>query len=227
MDTSEKVVVGGSAPTFYLNQDDNDDDDGDKDNDNDNDTTPADKSADLFSRQVPPNAADPKSADSLIASQMAKLSVADREKVYMDIHGIPDFVAETPELVQQSLLDLQEEIDKLPDKKAYNLAEKQDASYVEDKDFRLAFLRCDRFDCQKAALRIVRHFQMKLYLFGADMLAMDIIQDDLDTDDMAILYGCSGRFLKVLDAGGRLINLLVRLPREYKTDSVVSSEISL
>jgi hypothetical protein len=35
-------------------------------------------SAAVFSKQVPPNASHPESADSLIASQMAKLSVADR-----------------------------------------------------------------------------------------------------------------------------------------------------
>ncbi|KAL3927398.1 MAG: hypothetical protein SGBAC_013102 [Bacillariaceae sp.] len=218
MDTSEKVVVGGSAPTFYLNQDDDS---------VDTDTTPTDKSADVFARQVPPNASDPQSADSLIALQMAKLSVADREKVYMEVHGIPDFVAETPEVIHQSLLDLQVEIDKLPDKKAYSLTARQDPSYVEDKEFRLAFLRCEKFNCQKAALRIIRHFQMKLYLFGVDKLALDIIQDDLDTDDMAILYGGTGRFLKVLDAGGRLINLVVKLPKLVKTDAVVSLGISL
>jgi len=45
------------------------------------------------------------SIHSLIASQMTKLSVADREKVYMDVHGIPDFVKnETPELIQESLV---------------------------------------------------------------------------------------------------------------------------
>ena len=34
----------------------------------------------------------------MIASQMAKLSVTDREKVYMDVHGISDCVAELQNL---------------------------------------------------------------------------------------------------------------------------------
>ncbi|CAJ1965015.1 unnamed protein product [Cylindrotheca closterium] len=179
------------------------------------------KIANVFAKQIPPNASDLKTADSLIASQMAKLSVSDREKVYMDVHGIPDFVAETPELIQKSLLELQHEIDTLPDKKAYNIAERLDSTYTQDRDFRLAFLRCDRFDCQKAALRIIRHFQMKLDLFGADSLAMDITQDDLDADDMEVLYTSSGRFLNAYDAGGRVINIVVQVPKVYKADAVL------
>ena len=182
-------------------------------------------SAAVFSKQVPPNASDPESADSLIASQLAKLSVTDREKVYMDVHGISDYVAETPELIHNSLWGLQHEIDVLPDKNACDIAERLDPTYIQDRDFRLAFLRCEKFDCQKAALRFVRHFQMKLDLFGQDKLAADITQDDLDMDDMECLYGSSGRFLNAYDAGGRVINLIVHVHKKYKTDTCVSSEV--
>ncbi|CAJ1948875.1 unnamed protein product [Cylindrotheca closterium] len=109
--------------------------------------------------RVPSNASDPESADSLIASQMAKLSVTDREKVYMAVHGIPDdFIAETPELIRNSLLRLQHEIDSLPDKKACDIAERLAPAYTQDKDFRLAFLRCEQFDCNKAALRFLNAY---------------------------------------------------------------------
>ena len=118
---------------------------------------PSDKDPDLFAEKVPPIASDPDGVDSLIASRMAKLSVDDREKVYLDVHGVPDyFVAETPEVIHFSLLDLQNEIELLSDKRAYNIAEKMDTKFVHDRDFRLAFLRCELFDCPKAALRIVR-----------------------------------------------------------------------
>ncbi|CAJ1965029.1 unnamed protein product [Cylindrotheca closterium] len=175
------------------------------------------KVANVFSKQMPPNASDPKFVDSLIASQMAKLSVADREKAYMDVHGIPDLVEETPELVQKSLLLLQNEIDLLSAKEAYNIAERLDPDYVRDRDFCLAFLRCEKFDCQKAALRIIRHFQTKLDLFGEDKLAMDIAQDDLDMDDMDALYSASGRFLNAYDSGGRVINFITGVPKVYES----------
>lgn len=177
---------------------------------------------DVFSSNViPHNADDPKNADSLIASQMARLSVADREQVYMDVHGIANKVTETPELIENSLLQLQKEIEAISNKDAYLLAEAKDESYVHGDDFRLMFLRCEKFHCPKAALRIVRHFQMKLSLFGEDLLALDITQDDLDADAMDVLYGSSARFLDAFDSAGRVINFLLAVRKEYKVDAVV------
>ncbi|CAJ1950722.1 unnamed protein product [Cylindrotheca closterium] len=178
------------------------------------------KSAEIFSVPVPQNASDPESAASLIASQMAKLSVADREKAYNDVHAIPDdFVKETPELIHNSLWGLQGEIDILPDKKAYSIAEQLNPTYTQDRDFRLAFLRCEKFDCKKAALRFVRHFQMKLDLFGQDKLVRDITQDDLDADEMEILHLSNGRFLNAHDKAGRRMNMIVMVNKTYRTDS--------
>ena len=186
---------------------------------------PTDRNPDLLSQKAPAFAADPESVDALIAAEMTKLSVDDREKVYLDVHGISsDYVAETPELVHINLLELQNEIELLPDKQAYNLAEKMDSDFVHDQDFRLAFLRCEKFDCPKAALRIIRHFQMKLDLFGVEKLVLEITQDDLDADDMTCLYSCSGRFLPTRDRGGRVVNLTVPVPRMFKTDAAVSSD---
>ncbi|CAJ1962883.1 unnamed protein product [Cylindrotheca closterium] len=189
----------------------------------DTDSTPNEdesKRAQVFSGPVPQNASDPENADSLIASQMAKLSVADREKVYNDVHGIPDdCVDETPELIQKGLRVLQHEIDVLPDKKAYNIAERLNPKYTHDREFRLAFLRCEKFDCHKAALRFVRHFQMKLDLFGEDKLVKDITQDDLDVDEMEILHLSNGRFLNSHDKAGRRINVIVMVKKTYRTDT--------
>ncbi|KAL3940971.1 MAG: hypothetical protein SGBAC_004579 [Bacillariaceae sp.] len=182
-----------------------------------------DKTVDVFSQQMPANASDPQSVDSLIASQMTRLSVDDREKVYMDVHGIKDDVKETPELVEHSLLELQHEIDLLPDKRAYTIASQLNSNYVLDRDFRLAFLRCEKFDCQKAALRIIRHFQMKLDLFGMAKLTMDVVQDDLDAEAMDALYSSVGRFLNAFDSGGRIINCIFAVPKVYKTEAVVSA----
>mmetsp|Transcript_2580 Transcript_2580/g.6201 ORF Transcript_2580/g.6201 Transcript_2580/m.6201 type:complete len:475 (-) Transcript_2580:345-1769(-) len=214
IDRSETAHYGGVPANYSMLTNQEDDVTG-------TDITPENKSADVFSKQVPPNATDPESVDSLIASQMAQLSVAGREKAYMDVHGIPDFATETPELIHRSLLQFQHEIEMLPDKKAYDIARRLDPTYVEDRDFRLAFLRCDKFDCQKAALRIIRHFQMKLDLFGEDKLAMDITQDDLDAEDMHALYSSAGRFLNAYDSGGRIINFLIGVPKVYTTDAVL------
>jgi hypothetical protein len=62
------------------------------------------------------------------------------------------------------------------------------SKYVENRLFRLAFLRADSFDARKAGLRIVRFFQLQLDLFGEDKLVMDIVQDDLDHEAMEEKY---------------------------------------
>ena len=196
-------------------------------NDNATTRTSSDWNPDLLSRKVPSNATDIQSVDALIASEMAKLSVDDREKALMDVHGVYDHLTETPELIHINLLELQNEIELLQDKRAYEIAEKMDADYVQDRDFRLAFLRCEKFDCPKAALRIIRHFQMKLDLFGLEKLVLDITQDDFDSDTMDALHDFAGRFLKTRDRGGRIVNLMVSRPPEIvKTDALVSSEMS-
>jgi hypothetical protein len=94
-----------------------------------------------------------------------------------------------------------------------------DPSYTRNRDLRLAFLRTELFDSQQAALRLIRHFQMKLDLFGRDKLAMDITQDDLDKNDMDALYSGTARFISATDRAGRIINLVA--PGDFSAIALV------
>jgi hypothetical protein len=185
----------------------------------DDDHHPA--TASLLSGTIPQEATNLDYIDAVIAKQMSQLSVQDREKAYMDVHGVSDLVEETPEMVEGGLVQLESEILLLKDRAAYDLAESMDPSYTRNRDFRLAFLRTELFDSQKAALRITRHFQMKLDLFGSNRLVMDITQDDLDTAAMGTLYRGNARFLSATDRAGRIINLLVAPQGEFSTISLV------
>jgi hypothetical protein len=177
--------------------------------------------ASLWSGTIPQEATNLDYIDAVIAKQMSHLSVQDREEAYMDVHGVSDLVKETPEMVEGGLVQLESEILLLKDRAAYDLAESMDPRHTRNRDFRLAFLRTELFDSQKAALRITRHFQMKLYLFGRDRLAMDITQDDLDKDDMEALYRGNSRFLSDTDRAGRIVNLVVARPGEFSTMALV------
>ena len=72
---------------------------------------------------------------------------------------------------------------------AFDLALHTNSDYVEDRDFRLKFLRCYDFDPRKSAECMMKHFHYKLDLFGRDKIAKDIELDDLSISAKASLYG--------------------------------------
>ncbi|CAJ1940028.1 unnamed protein product [Cylindrotheca closterium] len=176
------------------------------------DITPLDvleDTAKIVSENEPNIATNIDDVDSMIATQMMELSMKDREKVYMDVHGVRQGPTETEEAIEKGLDLMHREIDKLKDKRAYDLALSMNSTYVENRSFRLAFLRADSFDARKAALRIIRFFQLKLDLFGEDKLVLDIVQDDLDGEAMQDLYCGRKQALDAQDRTGRWINLAV------------------
>ena len=164
----------------------------------------------LLSEVIPENALNVDDVETSIAKQMMNLSVADREKVYMDVHGVKEVGPhETEEAINAGLDAMQLEIDKIEDKDAYELARSKDPHYVEDRFLRLAFLRTEFFDARNAAIKMVRHFQHKLDLFGREKLHMDIVQDDLESEAIDALYsGRAAQFLDTRDRAGRYILLI-------------------
>jgi hypothetical protein len=144
--------------------------------------------------------------DSLIAQQMSKLSIDEREQAYYDIHGITNITEESPEMIQACMEALEEEISGLKDSAAYEQALSRNPSYVQGYAFRLKFLRADRFCPKKAALRLARHFEAKLELFGPSKLVQDITQQDLQEGDMDAMTIYVGH-LPVRDSVGRLVRL--------------------
>ena len=146
-------------------------------------------------------------AESLFTKSMSAMTPSDREDAYDDIHAIPVEQAEDSEMIQDSLERLEFQIEMREDNQAYLLAKHSNPDYVNNQDFRLSFLRADRFDAKKAAFRMVRHFQIKMELFGKEKLGMDIVQDDLDENDMKVLYEGTAQLLPTKDRGGRAIML--------------------
>jgi hypothetical protein len=171
-----------------------------------------------------PSDISPAQVDSLVAKQMTSLSMEDREKVYYDVHGVSEEVKETPEMVTLSLLQLELELQKLQlqQKDAYEAAKSMNPAYVENPEFRLRFLRADLFDALKAALRLARHFETKLELFGRDKLARDIQQDDLDKETIDTLYSGYTQNMPLRDRAGRNVNIWFPHPVNYSITAKVS-----
>ena len=121
----------------------------------------------------------------MLAKEMNKLSVEEREKALEDIHGIPRLVDEPKERIEACLALLETELTNIPNKAAYDLASSMSNEYTSSNKIRLMFLRAESYDPYNAASRMVRFFDQKYGLFGADKLTKDITLDDLDPDDIA------------------------------------------
>jgi hypothetical protein len=153
----------------------------------------------------PPECPTPDEASIVLAEDMNGLSVEEREKVLEDVHGIARVVDEPEEFIEACLALLEKEIDNISSKMAYDLARSMSEEYTCSNKMRLMFLRAESFHPYNTACCMVRFFDEKCELFGAEKLTKDIKLADLDPDDIMTIE--SG-FLQVLpekDCAGRKV----------------------
>jgi hypothetical protein len=168
----------------------------------------------------------PESTSAMIAKELNQLSVNEREKVLEDVHGIArESVDEPPDYVRNRLVLLEQELSKITrNKAAYDLAKLQSKEYVSSEKLGLMFLRAESFDACRAAARMVRFFDEKYELFGADKLTTDIVLADLDPDDIAVLDKGFCQVLPEKDCAGRKV--LCFFPNKLKASkSLVSDDV--
>jgi hypothetical protein len=123
---------------------------------------------------------------------------------------------EWPDFVRKALADFDTKIRSMSQKDAFLHAQSVASNYTDSKQFRLKFLRADVFDVDKAAQRIVKHFEEKRNLFGPDTLGRDITLDDLDKDDLDTLSSGGLQVLPRPDQFGRLILFSRQVSWRYK-----------
>lgn len=151
-------------------------------------------------------------AEDLIAKGLQELSLTnpcDHESIQFEVYGFEACRAtETPELVERRLEELQKELDKLEagTKQAFDLAQKINPGYANDRTLRLQFLRSRRLDAKEAALLMVKHFEVKRKLFGeGPVLGRDVRQSDLNDEDMMLVNSGFCQIMPERDAAGRLV----------------------
>ena len=125
-------------------------------------------------------------AENIVVREMNTLSFHEQKRATEDIHCVPDEDEETPKLIEESLSEMEEEIQK---KKTYvyEMAEGQCKEFVTDRDFRLMFLRADFFNVKAATKRFMKFLQQKLMYFGQEKLTKDIEWSDLNQEDVDVL----------------------------------------
>ena len=157
--------------------------------------------------------------DDLVTKDFAKLSLEERQNITEEVDGAEKgLVEEEHSFVEKCLALLEEELGKIVGKSrvAYDRAMALNAEYVQNRKFRIMFLRCDEFVAQKAAIRMIKHFELKLELFGEEKLVKKITFDDLRKDDQAALLTGSHQLLGK-DTKGRSTAFIFPPLLDYRT----------
>lgn len=176
--------------------------------------------ADACLEPIPKDHPDPARTPTLLADELNELNPDQRSRILEEIHGIP--VTETEnnlEYQNEKLEALQQAVRKIPDhkKKAYLQALETSRDYVQDREFLLMFLRQELFDAKAAAHLLVNHFEMKLELFGPEVLGRPVRISDLSVDDMETVKSGFLQPLPRRDRSGRAILALLQQEVVYKT----------
>lgn len=160
--------------------------------------------------------------EEVLAREFNGLSMVEQDQVLFDIHGIPQLDDDDPEDVESCISDLEKELGKIRTKTAFEEARYLNAGYVNSRQFRLLFLRCERFDARKAAKKMVTHFEAKKSLFGSgEVLARGITLSDMTADDTDALEAGFMQILPTRDAAGRSVFVIV--PGQKKEKSVANA----
>mmetsp|Transcript_9233 Transcript_9233/g.22680 ORF Transcript_9233/g.22680 Transcript_9233/m.22680 type:complete len:602 (+) Transcript_9233:39-1844(+) len=159
--------------------------------------------------------------ESILANELNKLSFTERETINEEIHcvNIGNNIEETPENLTEYLRGLQTELENLcsTDGSAKGIAfafkRSQDifgstpekGTIFNSKDFRLMFLRCERFDCKKAALRLCYYADVMYEMYGDFALERKNKLSDMTEDELAIMKLGHCQYIPHRDRAGRRI----------------------
>ena len=167
----------------------------------------------------------------LIAAELNKLSLQERETILHDLHGVSESICESQELVTRSLEELDTylqpstRVGTLPSSEhaAYQLAFRQNPAFVQDNQFRLLFLRSENFHVARAAQKLQQFLRIKLELFGKEKLCRTITLEDLDGEgDMECLRNGHIQRLNRRDTAGRAV---VVIASEHIRFKVLENEV--
>jgi hypothetical protein len=120
----------------------------------------------------------------LIAKELLKLNMTEREKAFFDIHGVAED-QDTNQKEEANLAAKLQELDQIlaqeeQQNEVYRVAVLQNRDYVTSRAFRLSFLRSEGYNVQEAKARIMRHLELKMRLLGVENLGLHLKMSDLD-----------------------------------------------
>ncbi|CAJ1969898.1 unnamed protein product [Cylindrotheca closterium] len=145
-----------------------------------------------------------KQTEDLLASEMNRLSMQERANAFADVHCVGEDIQETPEMVQRSLEEFENTVQKERNP-VYEMAVNQNRAYVEDPKFRLKFLRAKLYDARKSVRQMMSFLEQKAKYFGNDKVAREIDLSDLSKEDMELMLSGLYHIQEGRDRMGRVI----------------------
>lgn len=143
-------------------------------------------------------------------NKLNELSAEERESGIEELHGVSDVVTEDPTIVHHSLKSIREQL---------NLS---NSAAVDDTEL-LKFLRAERFDVDKAAIRFNRFAAFQGKLFGKQGKTKF---SDLNDEDMKYLQSGFMQLLPQRDRAGRAILICIgSIKQQLKT--AVETDVSI
>jgi hypothetical protein len=168
--------------------------------------------------RLPDSQTEADGVEEVLTKELDKLSLEEKDKILFDVHGVPQVGDDDPDDVEKRIQDLEKELGKIKFKTALEEARYMNPEYVNCREFRLMFLRCERFDPKKAARKLVKHFEAKRTIFGGgEILGRDVVLSDLSSDDMDALEAGFMQILPTRDAAGRVVFVFSPSHRKFKS----------
>mmetsp|Transcript_44786 Transcript_44786/g.108194 ORF Transcript_44786/g.108194 Transcript_44786/m.108194 type:complete len:553 (-) Transcript_44786:12-1670(-) len=150
-----------------------------------------------------------KDVDVLLTQGMTRLTFEELQQEQEDLHGVSATISEEKVEVQVLLDTLDEHLNGMKMGTAFAFAESLNRDFCQNYDFRMMFLRANRYDPKVAAKQIIKFLDIKLELFGLEKLTEEITLKDLTLEDKQDLLAGSMQLLPFTDRAGRRIVLEV------------------
>jgi hypothetical protein len=157
--------------------------------------------------------------DAHLASELQHMTMEARSRLFDEIHGVGTLPPEetSPGLIRECLHRMALALEDIPDKPAYDEALTYPTSFVnnggdgtttagdDNNAYRLSFLRAERFDPRKAAVRMVRMLELLSRYFGPVSLRRFLTFEDLTEEARSFVRCGNLQLLPFRDRAGRMI----------------------
>ncbi|KAL3934610.1 MAG: hypothetical protein SGBAC_009711 [Bacillariaceae sp.] len=143
-----------------------------------------------------------------VGEGMKHLTFQDIQEEQEVLHGVAGDVVINENIMNDLLLSLTAQLDRLKKGSAYETAARRNGqAYAANRELQTAFLRANRFDPKESAEKMIKFFKYKQELFGEESLERDITAEDLDGDDVKCLLEGYFQYSPFRDRSGRKIHL--------------------